>query len=128
MRSAVEAGMRALVLLLAAVALAGCGDDGEDGSGSGPLSVKEALESSSGEPVVVEGGLLASGNVVQLCEALAESYPPQCSGARLEVQGLDLASLSDVQTAQGVSWRDWPTRLTGTLQDGVLTVSQNANR
>jgi hypothetical protein len=126
--------MRLLPLLLAAAVLAGCGSNGsvDDGSGGGggstdgPLSVEEALSSDPLESAVVEGILFAEGGTARLCGAIAESYPPQCPGAAVEVRGLDLSTVPDLQTAQGVSWRDGLIRLTGALEDGVLTVRQDA--
>jgi hypothetical protein len=121
--------MRSLPLLLAAAVLAACGSDGSgggDGTTSGPLSVEEALASDPLDNVVVEGILFAVGGMTRLCGAIAESYPPQCPGPGVEVKGLDLSTVPDLQTAQGVSWRDGPSRLTGALEDGVLTVRQDA--
>jgi hypothetical protein len=124
--------MRLLPLLLAAaaLALAGCGSDDRPGAGqgttSGPLSVEQALASEPLEDAVVQGIIFAEGGSVRLCGAVAESYPPQCPGAAVEVEGFDLSTVSDLQTAQGVSWKEDPIRLTGALQDGVLRVHQNA--
>ena len=47
----------------------------------------------------------AEGTVL-LCSAIAESFPPQCGGSRLVVDGLDLDVLADVQEANGVRWVD----------------------
>jgi hypothetical protein len=122
--------MRLLSLLpLAAAVLAGCGSNGPEGGGGtdeGPLSVEQALASEPLEDAVVQGIIFAEGGSVRLCGAVAESYPPQCPGEAVEVEGFDLSTVSDLQTAQGVSWKEDPIRLTGGLQDGVLRVHQNA--
>lgn len=71
------------------------------------ISVTEALEFVGGEPVLVNGALFigAEGEVL-LCEAIAESFPPQCGGRRLLVEGLDPAAVPDLAEANGVRWAE----------------------
>ncbi|MGH8935804.1 MAG: hypothetical protein ACRDXD_06010 [Acidimicrobiia bacterium] len=94
-----------------AVFLAGCAappppaDRPATGVGPG-LSVEEALASDSEEPVLVNGALFARAGEVRLCSAVAESFPPQCAGAWLIVEGLDLAQVPDLQTEGEVSWSE----------------------
>jgi hypothetical protein len=78
------------------------------------LQVTDAL-AASGEPVRVAGSLFvdADGRVL-LCGAIAESFPPQCSGDRLEVVGLDLDAV-ELQEANGARWAD-AVELTGTVE------------
>lgn len=128
----------ALLLLAAGALVAACGDDGYgDGRASsspadsspGVLSVEEARAAPAGERVTVRGLLYApAGKPVLLCSSLAESFPPQCAGARLTVEGLDLASVEGLSTSAGntdvaeVSWSDRPAELRGTVDGDVLTV------
>lgn len=74
------------------------------------------------EPDDVEGFLVHRGGVTLLCELLAESYPPQCGGLSVRVEGLNLESVAGLTTAEGVTWSDDVVRLSGRLRDGVLTV------
>lgn len=74
------------------------------------------------EPDDVEGFLVHRDGVTLLCELLAESYPPQCGGSSVRVDGLNLESVAGLTTAEGVTWSDDVVRLTGRLRDGVLTV------
>ena len=78
------------------------------------LQVGQALSAGDG-PVRVSGALFvgADGRVL-LCSAIAESFPPQCGGDRLEVVGLDLAMVPDLQDANGVRWAD-SVELSGTV-------------
>ena len=79
--------------------------DGAIASGPG-ISVTEALAFSGGEPVLVNGAMFIDEEVgVLLCEAIAESFPPQCGGARLEVQGLDPDGQL-LEEANGVRWAE----------------------
>lgn len=131
----------AVIATLAAVTtLAGCGgDDGSvgdpltvtDPQASGlaagpPISIDEALASASAEPLLVSGNLLAQEGEVRLCSALAESFPPQCGGASLLVEGLKLEEVDGLVTERDVSWTDRPMELLGVVRDGTLTVSENA--
>ena len=129
--------MRTLLLLpLALLALAACGGDGEEpqpqstqppasaGLGAGPgISIDAALASDSAEPLLVNGNLLAQGEQIRLCSALAESFPPQCSGPSLQVEGLKLAEVDSLVTEGDVSWTDRPIQLLGTVEDDRLVVS-----
>ena len=47
---------------------------------------------------------------VRLCDAVLESFPPQCGGATLVVDGLDLASLQ-LEEANGMRWAEGVTLL-----------------
>ena len=89
----------------------------------GGLSVEEALASTLAGPLMVTGNLVAAHDEVRLCSALLESYPPQCGGASLLVQGLDLTTVEGLQTVAGVSWTDGRVSLLGDVANGVLTVS-----
>jgi hypothetical protein len=135
--------MRTLALISAlavAAALAGCGGDDApaadpatqtapqaSGLGAGPaISIDDALASGSDEMLLVNGNLLAQGGEVRLCSALAESFPPQCGGASLVVEGLKLEEVDGLVTEGEVSWTDRPIQLLGVVRDGTLTVSENA--
>jgi hypothetical protein len=62
--------------------------------------------------VLGTGALLidAEGTVL-LCDAIAESFPPQCGGERITVEGLDLAGIAGLQEANGVRWAEGVTLL-----------------
>lgn len=87
---------RGAAALLSVVALAGCGGGAEERPGF----------------------LVDSGGEVRLCDALAESYPPQCGGDSLRVEG----ELPQVRwsEAQGVRWTDEQVLLRGEVEDGVI--------
>lgn len=126
--------------LLVAAVLAGCGGSDEpagggsdtgvpqsSGLGAGPgISIEEALAAESPEQLLVNGNLLATGGDVRFCSALAESFPPQCGGPSLEIEGLKLEEVDGLTSEGDVSWTDRPIQLLGVVEDGVLTVSQNA--
>jgi hypothetical protein len=123
-------GMTLLLALLAACALGsdapsshpgaiatdpgGAGRDADGiltiapGTADGPgISIEEAIGNAGGRPLLINGALFVDpeGRVL-LCDAIAESFPPQCGGMRLEVRGLDLTSLPDLQEENGVRWAE----------------------
>jgi hypothetical protein len=121
-------GMRTISLfaaLLASVALAGCG--GEDEAGGSPVEIMVEEAADHEGPAVVTGSLLANGDDVRLCAALAESFPPQCGGGSVTVVGLDLDTLDGLTTEGDVTWSDLPITVEGVLADGTLTVDENAS-
>jgi hypothetical protein len=110
--------------LLASMALLGCGGEDEAGSGHVEILVEDAAGHEG--PAAVTGSLLANGDDVRLCAALAESFPPQCGGDSITVVGLDLDTLDGLTTEGEVTWSDLPVTVEGDLQDGTLTVDENA--
>ena len=76
--------------------------DGDPGDQPG-ISVADAFTHGPTDDIVLVTGALfvnADGTVL-LCDAIAESFPPQCGGNRIAVEGLDLASVADLQEEGG---------------------------
>jgi hypothetical protein len=81
--------------------------DGAPGDGAG-ISVAEALTHGPTDDLVTVTGALfidADGSV-RLCDAIAESFPPQCGGERIVVEGLDLDDIDDIQEEGNVRWSE----------------------
>jgi len=84
--------------------------------------------------VAVKGYLLDDGTGLRSCSVLAESFPPQCGGASLMVDGFDFDrmielpeyELIQVETSAGVTWTDGHVTLFGEVVDGNLVVEQLA--
>ena len=117
-----------LAIALVAMLLAACGGTGDGPSASaggdptgdpvlviadGPItdpgmSVADALgHRATDDLVTVSGALFVDGDgTVRLCDAIAESFPPQCGGERIVVQGLDLDAVAGLQTEGDVSWAE----------------------
>ena len=85
-----------------------------DGDARPPgLSVADALGHRATDDIVTVSGALfvnADGSVL-LCDAIAESFPPQCAGERILVEGLDLATVRGLQTEGQVRWAESVTLL-----------------
>ena len=126
--------MRTSIILLLAIILAACTAQGPDATvddddtppastapgnepvlvisdgdaGDAGLSVADALGHQATDDLVSVTGALfvdADGGVL-LCDAIAESFPPQCGGARIGVDGLDLSTVPDLQEESGVQWAE----------------------
>ena len=114
----------ALVLVVAACDAAVPSPSGEpvlvivDGSVGEPgLSVADALGHQATDDIVTVSGALfvdADGTVL-LCDAIAESFPPQCGGERIRVEGLNVAAVPGLQTEGEVSWAEGVT-LVGSVE------------
>jgi len=124
--------------LAAAVACGGDDDSSPDDGGSSPgfssgvgpgISLSDALSSDLSGPLLINGFLVIQGGEqdnpeeVRLCEALAESFPPQCSGRSLVVEGLDLKSIDGITSEGAVSWSARPVQILGSVEGEILTVS-----
>lgn len=89
----------------------------------GGLTVSEALVTDATGVLAVQGFIVDDGTTARFCEALAESFPPQCGGATIEVTGYETTiDPDDLTTDQGVTWTDFSVVLFGDLVDGTLIV------
>ena len=96
----------------------------------GGLTIDEALASDATGIVAVRGYLFDDGTGLRLCSVLAESFPPQCGGALLTVEGFDLDrmievpeyELVQVENSGGVTWSDGRVTLFGEVVNGNLVI------
>jgi hypothetical protein len=51
------------------------------------ITIDEAIDLGSSEPVLVNGWVRAEDGDIRFCDAVAESYPLQCVGTSLVVEG-----------------------------------------
>ena len=124
------------VVTIASVVAAACGDDDDlvsspvsgvgppISSGVGPgIPIGEALTSDLKGPLLINGQLHVQNGRARLCEALAESFPPQCSGRFLVVEGLDLVTIDGLTSEGAVTWSDQTVQVLGTVEGEVLAVA-----
>jgi hypothetical protein len=81
----------------------------DDAPGDGPgLTVAQALtHGPTDDLVTVTGALFVDADgTARLCDAIAESFPPQCGGDRIVVEGLDLDDIEDIQEENDVRWAE----------------------
>jgi hypothetical protein len=108
-------------------------EDSDDGSlssgfvvGDG-LTIADALAYEGSEVVAVHGFVVRTSDGALLCDALAESFPPQCGGSRLTITnpdataGLVLVEEGDVQWSPGV------VVLLGHVSGEEFTIDSNVN-
>ncbi len=80
--------------------------DGEP-DGRGHQRQRALTHGPTDDIVVVTGALFVNADgTVLLCDAIAESFPPQCAGDRIAVEGLLTSDIPDLQEANGVRWAE----------------------
>ena len=115
------APIRPAVLVGLALTVAACGATSSTDSVGGPpsaVSVAEALQR-EGQKVRVRGALVVDRREARMCDALAESHPPQCvGGARLV--SFDASTLPpEAAESGGVRWLD-SVEVIAVVADGTL--------
>ncbi len=71
----------------------------------------------------ISGFYFDDGTGPRLCEALAESFPPQCGGASVAFDNTAGTDLGVLSIEQGVTWSDQPILVEGSVVDGVFVAS-----
>jgi len=88
------------------------------------MRIEHALEIHGTKKVQVRGFLLrCDQEPLLLCAELLESYPPQCGGPSLVVEGLDMDTLADISRSDDCAWSARPVELQGVVDNGVLQVT-----
>jgi len=100
------------------------GGDSAGMPAGGGLSVSEALQTDAIGPIAVHGFYVDSGTGPMLCEALAESFPPQCGGASIPLADISAIDPDSIRTDQGVSWSDNEVFIVGEIVDGVFVPTE----
>ncbi len=117
--------IRVLSASFVAVALlfaAGCGgNDDDDAEPAGRMTVTELVADAPSGQVEVETVLFDDGSGLMMCEALMESFPPQCGGERMMITNPDDV-VAEFTEDQGIRWTDSPVVLSGRVTDGGFTV------
>ena len=93
----------------------------------GGLTVSEALSTTAPGVLAIQGFLFDDGSGPKLCDALAESFPPQCGGASIPVSGHVGTSSIPLVSEQGVTWTDQPVTLFGEIIDGTFVVDSTVS-
>lgn len=100
------------VTALALLPLSACGqaaDSGGTTSAGGPataLTVADARTTAASGPLRVRGALIFDGELAKLCDALADSYPPQCIDGTTIAEFDESILPPDTNTDGQVRWVD----------------------
>lgn len=86
----------------------------------GGLTVAEALESAATGTIAVKGFIVEAAGEARLCDALAESFPPQCGEASVQLGTLDQVDPESLSSEGNVRWTDATVTVFGELIDGTL--------
>ena len=101
-------------------------DDGQPLVGGG-LTVSEVLETQIEGGFAITGFYFDDGSGPLLCEALAESFPPQCGVASIPIDNSAGIELDGLVTEGDVTWTDQSAVLIGEVVDGVFVVAPFGN-
>lgn len=115
-----RAAFGAIVL---AVMLVGCGSgDGADtDSAALPLSVEGLLEAEPSGSVDAVGFVVIDSTGARLCFALAESFPPQCGGASVEIANPDVLDVA-FEESEAVRWTESAVVVRGQYSEQTFTI------
>lgn len=97
-------------------------DTGEPLVGGG-LSVGDVLATDIDGGFAIQAFYYADDSGTYLCDALAESFPPQCGADRIPLDTSAGVDLGVVQNEQGVSWSDGFVTIVGEVVDGVFVTT-----
>jgi inhibitor of cysteine peptidase len=86
------------------------------------LSVGQVMTEQPAGEIIVSGLLFDDGSGLVLCEALAESFPPQCPGEALVIANPEDV-VADFTQSGSVRWTDRVIVLMGELKNGRLEVT-----
>lgn len=96
----------------------------DSGEPTGPpppgLQITNVLNTDIDGGFAIQGFYFADRSGIRLCEALAESFPPQCGGAFIAFDNSAGADLGVLSVEQGVTWSDQPVVVVGSVIDGVF--------
>jgi hypothetical protein len=86
------------------------------------LSITEALSYQGSEPIAVEGYIVRTSVLSQLCEALAESYPPQCGGESITITNPDATDAFPLVEERDLQWSPELVTVVGAVTPNGLTI------
>lgn len=98
------------------------GDDLSQPMGPG-ITVDDALTGDQIGPILVNGFVLIKDGEARLCDALAESFPPQCGGPSLILDGFDPGEVT-LTEEQGVQWTDDVVQIVGVRNGDTLEITE----
>ena len=96
---------------------------GNPGDEPPPAAIQPGAATSVSGPVAVAGFIVAVGDEIKICEALAESFPPQCGGGFVTVTSIDQVDPDDIQSSGDVRWTDYTVTVFGEMVDGTLVAT-----
>ncbi|NNK91867.1 MAG: protease inhibitor I42 family protein [Acidimicrobiia bacterium] len=86
-----------------------------------PIEISELLAAGSGDASII-GYVVIDSAGARLCEALAESFPPQCGGASVTIANPDALTVA-LEQEQSTQWTDERVRLDGTYDGDTFTIT-----
>lgn len=87
------------------------------------MDIADALALPDGSTVALTGFLmLVEGDRPLLCEMLLDSFPPQCGGARIEVEPAAAVGAAMPERSADAQWSSRPVTLHGRVRAGRLVV------
>lgn len=98
------------------------GTGGIESNPDGSVPVAGALAAGIQGPFLMSGYIVIDGPQAQLCETPAESFPPQCGGASVDLDWTASGPPDGLVTEGDVSWSEQPTNVEGEIVDGVFVV------
>jgi hypothetical protein len=91
--------------------------------GSGGLSVGDVIATDIDGGFAIQAFYFADDSGTYLCDALAESFPPQCGAGRIPLDNSAGVDLGPLRSEQGVSWSDDFVTVVGEVVDGVFVAT-----
>jgi hypothetical protein len=90
----------------------------------GGLSVADVVGTAIDGGFAIVGFYVDDGSGPLLCDALAESFPPQCGGERIPFDdSAGVVDPDDLESSGGVTWSNLPIVVVGEVVDGTFVAT-----